>query len=223
MKPWYIKILKKISYALLLPISKWYASNERKTTIDNIAITIKAGVFHPGLFFSTKFLLCWIKRQRLLYLSIIELGAGTGLLSVFSAKNGAKVTATDISENAIQNLKINSENNNAPIHIIHSDLFMDIPWQHFDLLLINPPYYPKNPTNEDECAWYCGEDFDYFQKLFFQMKLFMKESSKAIMVLSDDCKIDVIQSLALQNNYKWQLIVSKRSLLEENYLFQITI
>ncbi len=77
------------------------------------------------------------------------------------------------------------------------------------------------PSNESEYAWFCGEDFEYFQKLFFQMKRFMNAASKAIMVLSEDCNIAIIQSLAIQHGFYWQMIEQKRMLFEENYLFEI--
>ncbi len=116
-----------------------------------------------------------------------------------------------------------SDNNyKVKLEVIQSDLFTDISWQQFDLILINPPYYPKNPVAENEYAWFCGEDFDYFQKLFFQMKRFMKEESKAIMVLSEDCNVEVIESLALQNGFKWNMIEQKKIWFEKNYLFEIT-
>jgi release factor glutamine methyltransferase len=223
MKQWRRKIFKKISYTLLLPISKWYASGERKTVVEGISIKVKSGVFHPALFFSTKYLLSWLKKQQLENLSVVELGAGSGLLSIYAAKQNAIVTASDISENACSNVKENAKKDNVKMEIIQSDLFTDIPWQQFDLILINPPYYPKNPVAENEYAWFCGEHFEYFEKLFFQIKRFMANESKAIMVLSEDCNIEVIESLAVKNNFKWQLIEQKKIWFEENYLFEITL
>ncbi len=223
MKQWRRKIFKKISYTLLLPISKWFASNERKTVVEGISIIVKPGVFHPSLFFSTKYLLAWLHKQTLKNITLLELGAGSGLLSIFAATQNAIVTATDISENACNNTKENALKNNVTLSVYQSDLFTDIPWQQFDLILINPPYYPKNPITENEYAWFCGENFDYFQKLFFQMKRFMKETSKAIMVLSEDCNVEIIKSLALKNGCKWQMIERKKIWFEENYLFEITL
>jgi release factor glutamine methyltransferase len=222
MRKWRRDIFKKISHVLLLPISKWYMSTERKATVDGIALTVQVGVFHPTFFFSTKFLLAWLKTQSLQNRSVLELGAGTGLLSIYAAKQGAMVHASDISETACANVEVNVHKNNVKIDIVRSDLFTDIPWQHFDLILINPPYYAKTPNTESEYAWFCGEDFEYFQKLFFQMRRFMKATSKAIMVLSEDCNIAVIQSLAQQHDFCWQMVQQKKMLFEENYLFEIT-
>jgi release factor glutamine methyltransferase len=222
-KAWRRKVLKKISYLLVIPISKLYLNSERKTIIENISILVKPGVFHPSIFFSTKFLLSWLKKQPLSDLKVLELGAGSGLLSIYAAKQNAIATASDISEKACMNVKENAKKNNVQVEVVQSDLFTDIPWQQFELILINPPYYPRNPVAENEYAWFCGEDFDYFQKLFFQMKRFMKDNSRAIMVLSEDCNVEIIQSLAVQHDFKWTMIELKKNWYEENYLFEIKL
>ena len=219
---WQRKILKQVSYPLLLPISKWYAAKERTAMVDGIALTVQPGVFHPSLFFSTKFLLSWLKQQSLQNLTVLELGAGSGLLAIYAAKQKAVVTASDISTTAYDNIQMNCTKNDVSIQVILSNLFNKISNPCFDIILINPPYYPKNPISENEFAWFCGEDYDYFQALFFQLPNYLKNTSKAIMVLSEDCNIEVIQSLALQNNLSWKLIAQKKFWAEENYLFQIT-
>lgn len=208
---------------MLLPLSKWYAGSDRKTKVNGIQLIVSKGVFHPKLFFSTRFMFDWVRQNEMQQKQLLELGCGAGLLSIQAAKQGAIVTASDISETACLCCKQNAIMNSVSFKIYQSDLFTDIPLQQFDFILINPPYYPKNPTTESEYAWFCGLDFDYFQKLFFQMKRYLKADSKAIMVLSEDCNIEVIESLAVQNNFNWQMIVKKKMWIEENYLFQITV
>lgn len=222
-KAWRKKMLKRISYLLVVPISRLYLNSERKTIIENISMIIRPGVFHPSMFFSTKFLLQWLKKQSLNNVRVLELGAGSGLLSIYSAKQKAIVTATDISQQACLCIEENILLNKVNIKVYQSDLFMDIPWQQFDLILINPPYYPKNPVAENEYAWYCGEEFEYFEKLFFQIGRYMSNNSKTIMILSEDCNIDRIKSIALKNKFNWKLIVEKKIFFEENYLFEITL
>ena len=151
------------------------------------------------------------------------MGCGAGLLSIQAAKQKAIVTATDISQQACLCSKENILMNKVEINVYQSDLFMDIPWQQFDWILINPPYYPKNPVAENEYAWYCGEEFEYFEKLFFQMGKYMNTTSRAIMVLSEDCNVDRIKSIALKNKFNWNLVLEKKILFEENYLFEITV
>lgn len=213
------KILGKI---LLIPITKLYLSQERKVKIGNIILKIPVGVFHPSLFFSTKFLLQYVDSQQLNGLIVLELGAGSGLLSVAMAKQGAIVTASDISEKSCQAVRENGLKNKVFIEVIHSDLFEKFEKRTFDLILINPPYYPHNPKTEAENAWFCGENFEYFQKLFTQLKDFLDENGRAIIVLSEDCNVDLISQLAVQNHYSWKQFSKKRIMGEWNYLFEIT-
>src|SRR6218665_2258260 len=88
-------------HPLLKPISAWYLSRTRIYKYDNISVRIHPGVFHPGLFFSTKLLLEYLKGQPIQEKHLLELGAGSGLISVVAAKRGARVTGSDINPTAI--------------------------------------------------------------------------------------------------------------------------
>lgn len=220
-RAWKRKFLKKVSSTFFVPISKLYLNSERKVSVEGISLVVKPGVFHPTLFFTTKFLLSWLGKQSLHNLTVLELGAGSGLLSIYAARRDAMVMASDISGKACTNIEENAQRNNVQIEVRQSDLFTDIGPTKFDLILINPPYFPKDPVTEEEHAWYCGEDFDYFQQLFFQMKRFMKDDGRAIMVLSEECNVQVIQSLAVQNEFRWQMIQQQKNWFEEDYLFEI--
>ena len=101
------------------------------------------------------------------------------------------------------------------------NLFTDIPTQQFDWIVINPPYYPRNPANESEHAWFCGEDFQYFQKLFSQLGNFISADNQVIMILSEDCQLAHIQALAGERNITMSQILRKRVWGEENFIFQL--
>lgn len=107
----------------------------------NIRLEIPPQVFHPGFFFSTGLLLRYILTLPLQGKRFLELGAGSGLISIQAAKKGAIVTATDINPVAIDCLRRNCDQNNVTAEIILSDLFAVIPEQPFDIIAINPPYY----------------------------------------------------------------------------------
>ena len=143
------------------------------------------------------------------------------MLSVFSAKQGANVTATDISGKAVQNLSINAELNRVDIRVIQSDLFDEIPLQTFDVIIVNPPYFEKNPKNEKEFAWFCGSNFEFFNKLFRQLSGYFDLSTNIIMNLSEDCEIEVIKNIAFENNFLMNEIKRERIWGEWNYLFKI--
>ena len=59
------KLLKKFANLFIRPIIEMYLSKERYYEYNGIRLKIYPGVFHPGFFFSTKFLLGQIKKLEL--------------------------------------------------------------------------------------------------------------------------------------------------------------
>lgn len=214
-------LIKKIFAGTIQPIiaKKIYRTSYYKW--KDITLRIPPGVFHPKYFFSTKYLLKYVLQLDIKNKNLLELGAGNGLISIACAKQGAKVTATDVSKRVIETLHENTKSNKAEITIIESDLFDQIPKQQFDIIAINPPYYPKTPKNELEKAWYCGEHFEYFEKLFYQLKLYLHGETILLMVLSEDCNLEKIFAIAKKNGFNFTLAQSKTFYWEKNFIFNI--
>ena len=216
-----MNLTKKILFSILSRVYKIYSSKERSYNFDGMIIKIFPGVFHPGFFFSTKFLISHLKYYKLKNKNILELGAGSGMISVFCAKNFAEVTASDISKTAVENIIANAKLNNCNITAINSDLFDSISKQEFDFIIINPPYFPKNPKNESEFAWFCGSEFQYFEKLFKQLPDYLFPETIVLMVLSEDCSIKTIEAIAKKNNIEIKLKDRRKFFGEENFIFQL--
>lgn len=215
------RILKWLLTRVFGPIVIWYLKKDRTYKYKGISILIKKGVFHPGFFFSTKFLLNTIDKEDAKNKKFLELGAGSGLISFYFAKKGANVFSSDLNQKAIEGLAYNKVNLNANIQVIASDLFDNIPRQTFDFIVVNPPFYPKDPQNKEEIAWFCGAEFQYFHKLFSQIGDYMNHDTKVFMVLSEDCKIDKIIEIAQINGLRFVLFEKKRIIGELNYIYQI--
>jgi release factor glutamine methyltransferase len=207
---------------ILKPLAHWYLSKPRTYTFKKIKIVVYPGVFHPGLFFSTKILIRHASQQKLDKLRILELGAGSGLLSIYCAKQGATVTASDINPLCISNIQYNAKANNQEINIIESNLFELVSPDDFDIIYINPPYYPRKPKTLNEQAWFCGENYEYFNRLFFQLKEKKSTITKVIMILSEDCELDNIMARAKIYNLKFDMIRSESAWGEKNHLYSIT-
>lgn len=210
------KIIRTVGYLVL-----WYLRKDRYYTYKGIKILVRNGVFHPAFFFSSKLLLHEVLKQNVANKKVLELGAGSGLISFHLASKKAIVTATDISQMAIDGLKENKDNLGLEMTIIKSNLFDDIPLQSFDYIIINPPYYPKKPTNDAEKAWYCGENFEYFEKLFYQLEPYTHPQSVVLMSLSEDCDFQKIASIAIKYNLLFKEYINKMTLWERNYIYKI--
>ena len=214
-------MLKSVLHKLYKPVVEFYLRKERTYRYRDLTLKIFPGVFHPGFFFSTKILLAYLEPVDLKNKTLLELGAGSGLIAIAAAKKGAVVTATDISKTALENISVNQELNRVSLQVFHSDLFDRVPQLVFDFLVINPPYFKGKIKHEASHAWYAGEHFDYFQKLFYQLPAYMNESSKALMILSDDCDISRIESIAAKNNFLMKTVYTKKVFPETNFIFEI--
>lgn len=213
--------VKKILFPFL---NSWYKKKNSKVSFyENHGIKLKVlpNVFHPGIFLSTNIFIEFLSQFELKNQSVLELGAGSGMISFYCAKNGAKVTSTDINKNAIAGLKENSESNQLPIEIIESNLFENVQPNDFDYILINPPYYPKNPSSEQEKAFFCGADFEYFKTLFAQLQNQWTIESNIFMILSEDCELEQIKSIASSKKISLKLDYETKKLQERNYIFRL--
>ena len=57
--------LKHLASLVMIPAVRWYLRKERKYTYNGITAVVLPGVFHPGLFSSTTFVLDFLKTQNL--------------------------------------------------------------------------------------------------------------------------------------------------------------
>lgn len=203
------------------PLLEKYLSKTRMYKYDDIKLEIPPQVFHPGFFFSTRLLLNYIKQLPLQGKSFLEPGCGSGLISIYAARKGAIVTATDINPVAIEFLKRNSIQNEVELTIIQSDLFQDIPQQQFEIIAINPPYYKKHPKAAKDYAWYCGENGEYFSRLFKELSDFIHSGSQIFMVLFEGCDIKMIEEQAGENGFLFNCVYTKQNLLEKNFIYRI--
>jgi release factor glutamine methyltransferase len=215
------KLIRYIAGRTYRPLLERYLSKERTYRSGGIRLAIPPQVFHPGFFFSTKLLLQLLAKETLEGKTLLEPGAGSGLISMKAAQKGARVTSTDISLTAVAYLEKNASRNGIPLRIIHSDLFENIPEAPFDYIIVNPPYYKRNPVTELEHAWYCGEKGEYFTKLFSGLRKYIHPSSKTWMVLCDGCDLHMIRQSASEHGFSLNLIRQRRNLVETNFVFSI--
>lgn len=214
-----VKKLKKLIYPVARFFFDRYTLKERKYTYEGITVQINEEVFPPKYTISTKILLECIKPLNLKGKNFLELGCGSGIISLFAASKNANVTASDINQIAIDILKEAATKNEISLNVVYSDLFENLSHQLFDYIIINPPYYPKTPKNDKERAWFCGENFEYFEKLFKQLPNHIAPNTW--MILSEDCEIEHIKQLAAKNGLSFELILQKSVVKEKNYIFSI--
>ncbi len=215
------QLVRYIAAKTYRPLLARYLSGTRLYTYKNIELEVPPEVFHPGFFFSTKLLFKYLSGLDLNGKKVLELGAGSGLLSIYAAGKEAHVTAIDISRKAVETIRQNAVRNHVNLEVIRSDMFSALGGRQFDLILINPPYYKKDPVSEKEQAWYCGVNGEYFQSLFKDLASHMHSQTEVIMVLSENCDLQMIRGYAYEQGFEMKSFLEKRNLFETNFLFSI--
>ena len=128
--------------------------------------------------------------------SVLDLCTGSGAIAIAVKKElekrgvAAKVTATDISDDALALAKENAEANDADILFIKSDLFNRIRGR-FDVIVTNPPYIPTADLEnlqrevrdyEPKLALDGGEDgLDYYRRIAADAPKYLNRGGVLIM------------------------------------------
>ena len=214
-------LIKRLTQPFLQKGLKLYYSRPRKFSHAGITVTVHPDVFPPQLTLSTKILLDFLDTLELDGKSLLELGCGSGIISLKAAKSGAQVTAVDINDTALEYLRNAADLNRLKVEVLHSDLFSALKGRYFNYIIINPPYYPRQARNVKEQAWFCGEDFGYFQALFTQLPDFLTPANEVYMILSQDCELDRIKDMALSQGCEMNVVREIRKAMETNYIFRI--
>ena len=117
---------------------------------------------------------------------VLDIGTGSGALSVSIAKLGkdVSVTAVDISDTALGIAKGNAERNGANVRFVKSDCFAALEGEMFDMIVSNPPYIDSQEMaelmpevcQEPELALFGGEDgLDFYRRISREARDHLKE------------------------------------------------
>ena len=218
------RILKPVLNRIVPPLVKRYLKKERTYTYRGIKIKVPPGIFHPGLFFSTTVMLRFLETLEMKNKTFLEVGSGTGLVSIYAAlKKNAVVTAVDINKKAVDTTIENAGLNHAAIDVHHSDMFAGIQPFPFDIVVTCPPFFPKDPQNDEERAWYCGKNHDFFYMLFKDFNKFSHRGTVLYMVLSDESPVREITEIAENNGLSAARAFERSNLWESNFILKLVL
>lgn len=215
------RIIRQLMSWFYRPILQRYLRKDRPFRYDGLELIILQSVFHPAFFGSSKVFAGFLKEQHLAGKKLLEVGCGSGLLSLVAAKAGAGVTAVDINPTAIACARANAQNNHLRMEVVHSDLFQNLAEEEFDIIIVNPPFFEGQAKEDSSYAWYCGPDFYFFTTFFQELPAFTTSHSKVWMILSEVCDLTPIKEIAAKHQYNMPLIYQETRLFEEFLIFEI--
>ena len=135
---------------------------------------------------------------------ILDLGTGSGAIALALASElpHAEITATDLSERALQIATLNADqlHMRERIRFLEGDLFAPVASERFDLIVSNPPYVarslPKELSHEPDMALFAGHDgLDVIRRLVAEAGNHLSEGGWLGIELSPEQADEVEQEL----------------------------
>jgi release factor glutamine methyltransferase len=171
----------------------------------------------------TEFLIELIKNKSDNPKKILDVGTGTGCIALMLKKlyPESKVDACDISLEALDLAKENSEINNLEINLFQSDLLSDIEEVDYDIIVANLPYIPTETLSSLE-----SEVVDYeplvaldggVDGLLYINRLIKEIEEKDITNLTLFLEVDTSHATTILNNLShWKQVELEKDLVERD-------
>lgn len=151
--------------------------------------------------------------------NVLEIGCGTGIISIYCSRLGRKVTCCDVSEEARMCCERNAMRNRVDLEILDSQLFNRIEGS-FDTIIFNPPYLPTEDRYEESAQWNGGrEGFDVIRPFLKDAQNHLEDHGSIYIILSS---LTDIKALADEfSQYTFLEKASQSFFFETIYLYQL--
>lgn len=115
---------------------------------------------------------------------VLEMGCGSGFISIHMAALGAEVTAADINPAAVTCTENNAARNGLRVRTVRSDLFSDLDGV-YDLIIFNPPYLPVDDEGMLEAAWAGGRGgLEVLRQFLKEAQSFLAPNGRILILIS---------------------------------------
>lgn len=191
--------------------------------LGDVSLTVLPEVYAPTSFTDT----LWFAQQVRDIVgkgSLLEIGTGTGAISVFAALNGAKVVATDINPEAVKNAKLNAEKHRLDISVREGNLYESLKSdEKFDFIFWAHPFNNWDEPVNDRLL-ISGMDYQYqaLRGYIAGAREHLSESGKLLIGTGDTADLQTISDTAEANGYNLKLLNEITMPLEEGGSTTIT-
>jgi release factor glutamine methyltransferase len=196
------------------------------TRVSGLDLTVLPTVFHPKIFLTSGFFADYLQSLDFTGKDVIEVGTGSGILSLSAARAGAiSVLALDINQAAVDAANLNAANNGLlQVTAIKSDLFSAIPATNkFDVIISSPPSFSGEPRDDADRAWHAGPGYRDILALFEQAAERIRPNGKMYILLSSDTNLKLMDSLISAAGFKSKKIAQRSIWVEAFYLYELSL
>ncbi len=176
-------------------------------------------VFPPVFTISTELFLDVLDKIIRPNMHVLEIGSGSGVISIYASRKKAFVCAVDVCKNAVIATKINAKLNKVNLNVRQSDLFENVRGK-FDLIIFNPPFFPVEPKSAFERTIFSGSEYKVILQFLFHARKYLKRNGFILMCLTSAIDEGFILQFA-KKFYNVSLIKQKSILIERISLYKL--
>lgn len=201
----------------------------QELSIGDVVIKTHPEVFNPVNFFSSQ----WFAEKVSNLVSgetvLIEVGCGTGIVSILSAKRNKdlRVYATDISKDASNQTRINSQSNGVSdrVAVYSGDVLDSIPEQvKADSIFWAMPFGYLNPeetlSGRDEQVFDPG--YRAIKKFFYDSRKYLKNEGRLLIGFSADIgHLGLFEEISKNNGFSLDLLDKTKGVEKEAVSMEI--
>lgn len=218
------RLVTKILYRIYLR-KRLVTTQDFKTY--GISLRIFPSVFHP-LFFRSSIYFADVLLRSFDFANkrILDVGCGSGILSLLAAKMGAYVVAVDLNPEAVRSTRENAERNDLydRVEVLVSDVFEDVPRGNvYDYIITNPPFFRANPRSLADLAWRTNPQQPFLKRVAEGARLLLKENGEVVCLLSSDGDVRGEIEEFERAGFVSRIIETKRFLFERLYVFSFML
>lgn len=214
------KLVHVLSYHFILKRNR-----STVTRVAGLDLTVLPTVFHPKIFLTSGFFAKFLQSLDLSGKTVVEVGTGSGILSLSAARAGAvSVLALDVNQAAVDAANMNAAKNNLlQVKAIQSDLFSAIPpGNRFDVIISSPPSFSGEPRDEADRAWHAGPGYRDILALFEQAAERIRPDGRMYVLLSSDTNLTLMDSLIRAAGFTSKQIAQRSIWVEAFYLYELS-
>ncbi|MDO8499401.1 MAG: methyltransferase [bacterium] len=134
--------------------------------------------------------------------NFLEIGCGTGIVSIMVAERAHSGVGVDINELAVENSKYNAQRHDVTnVEFFISDLFENVQGK-FDVIICNPPYTRHSISDNIDRMYWDPED-EMKKRFFKEAGHYLKENGRIYFGWANfgDIDVDLPFKLAEKNGY----------------------